>query len=920
MNIFCNSEGVIFNVTSERIFQGSAGANKIYFIGQFPASSQVMMSYHLPNGVLTHPKLLTPLSEITELQSPNGGKFSIWEGCIGASPQIKDGQIVKDGNGNIVYDLDYSITENHGRATIQFYVYDAAQGIITGGSAYNAKGKVIATASTTFDIEKGVPVVLPDSLDEEKDVAQLLEDILGYLANTQVLYGNAENDIKDLQTAIGTEADGETEATGIYAKIAAEASARQEEDGKLDEKIATEATTRESADKTLAENIAKKASVISVAMDNTTYVATFKLYADSGDAEPISTATIDLPLEDLNGKIDAEATERAKADNKHSEDIETLKGNVSNLSTRVSTSTAKSISVSVDPTTYVATFKLLNASGGELSKAEIDLPLESMVVGGYYDDTSKKIKLGLQNGGEVEFSVDDLVGGLAPVVDGKIPSRYIPENFKINEDTIKAALTTESNKDWTSDEQASVCGTIGAAVEADIDEALDEIIEIQDALIEGGVPIDIGAKNIEDGTGKGAVQQVGYDEVPGAVASGDGAVAFGGKRFDKASDSSKPQTEAKGKQSFASGGSVVVEGDWSAGFGKDTKTHQRAAFAEGGGTVAGNKDDSADNYSFAHAEGEVTKAIGRGSHAEGYGGEAHGFHSHAEGVNTKTTTSGTHAEGIETVAGDTWENWVATNPDTTSIDLGAFEYPAHAEGYKSQATGYGSHAEGGETIANGVYAHTEGYLTEANEDNTHAEGALTKANGPCAHAEGFNTSANGDSSHAGGRCTIAGYDDQTVIGRYNKNKPNNIFEVGYGDGDAPSQRKNVFEVDKDGEAYAGGKKLLREGEGGTKYTYAILIPYAYGNSDSDYDWYGIMFQFHSDTSYTIDTVEMLLSVLPEGKVFPVTQSIPGEYARRDYMYSIRKLGDQLVVKTVHWPEGQSIIVFNGIKVEKIENY
>ena len=102
-----------------------------------------------------------------------------------------------------------------------------------------------------------------------------------------------------------------------------------------------------------------------------------------------------------------------------------------------------------------------------------------------------------------------------------------------------------------------------------------------------------------------------------------------------------------------------------------------------------------------------------------------------------------------------------------------------------------------------------------------------------------------------------------------------------------------------------------------KYTYVILIPYAYGDYDNEYDWCGIMFQFHSNTSYTIDTVETLISALPDGKVFPVTQSIPGGYSPRDYVYSIRRVGDKLEVASNHFTQA---IVFNEIKVEKIENY
>ena len=127
-----------------------------------------------------------------------------------------------------------------------------------------------------------------------------------------------------------------------------------------------------------------------------------------------------------------------------------------------------------------------------------------------------------------------------------------------------------------------------------------------------------------------------------------------------------------------------------------------------------------------------------------------------------------------------------------------------------------------------------------------------------------------------------------------------------------------FLVNTPKKPYHGANKKYVD-ERNPKYTYAILITYAYGDYDIDYDWYGIMFQFHSNTDYTITSVQTLLSALPEGKVFPVTQSVPGSYSPRDYVYSIRRVGNALVAKTAHWPNGQGI-VFDSIKVEKIENY
>lgn len=77
----------------------------------------------------------------------------------------------------------------------------------------------------------------------------------------------------------------------------------------------------------------------------------------------------------------------------------------------------KSITMSIDPTTYVLTINLLDANSNILSTQTVDLPLETMVVNASYDETNKKIILTLQNGETIEVSVADLVSGLASQTD-----------------------------------------------------------------------------------------------------------------------------------------------------------------------------------------------------------------------------------------------------------------------------------------------------------------------------------------------------------------------------------------------------------------------------------------------------------------------------------------------------------------------
>lgn len=140
------------------------------------------------------------------------------------------------------------------------------------------------------------------------------------------------------------------------------------------------------------------------------------------------------------------------------------------------------------------------------------------------------------------------------------------------------------------------------------------------------------------------------------------------------------------------------------------------------------------SYSYGVAEGETTKARGRGSHSEGSGTEATGEYSHAEGYHSYSTGDTAHSEG-----------W-----NTHSLGRGS-----HSEGEESRAEAVGSHAEGYNSKALAPYSHAEGTKTEAQGETAHSEGQNTKAIGSNSHAEGDTTIANGESSHAEGRQTAS---------------------------------------------------------------------------------------------------------------------------------------------------------------------
>ena len=78
---------------------------------------------------------------------------------------------------------------------------------------------------------------------------------------------------------------------------------------------------------------------------------------------------------------------------------------------------ASNITVEMSPDTYEITIQLWDQKGVKLgTAAKIDLPLESVVVSGYYDDNHKQLVLELKNGQTITIPVSSLISGLQPLI------------------------------------------------------------------------------------------------------------------------------------------------------------------------------------------------------------------------------------------------------------------------------------------------------------------------------------------------------------------------------------------------------------------------------------------------------------------------------------------------------------------------
>lgn len=90
---------------------------------------------------------------------------------------------------------------------------------------------------------------------------------------------------------------------------------------------------------------------------------------------------------------------------------------ISNLDTNVKANYAHTIILSMNTQTYELTMGIADYNGNVIDYGIVDLPLESMIVSGEYDETTKKIILTLESGSTIEFSVADLVDGLVSTTD-----------------------------------------------------------------------------------------------------------------------------------------------------------------------------------------------------------------------------------------------------------------------------------------------------------------------------------------------------------------------------------------------------------------------------------------------------------------------------------------------------------------------
>lgn len=265
--------------------------------------------------------------------------------------------------------------------------------------------------------------------------------------------------------------------TELTAAVEAEQSAREQADNTLQTNINNEASARTEADTTLGEridNVVNGTTIVSHAtaadkLNTNAGGATNPVYFENG----VPVATGDTLNKDISGTA-AKATADAS-------------GNT------ITSFYGHSLTMTIDPTTYVVTLSLLDAGGTALSTQTIDLPLESVVVSGSYDADTKEVVLTLQNGSEVRFSVADLVDGLASqsALDAEVQARQQADTTLQN--NINAEATARQQADTALGQRIDDLNATDIALSvADLNatnvaDGMEELVENISQITGGGV-------------------------------------------------------------------------------------------------------------------------------------------------------------------------------------------------------------------------------------------------------------------------------------------------------------------------------------------------------------------------------------------------------------------------------------------------
>ena len=186
---------------------------------------------------------------------------------------------------------------------------------------------------------------------------------------------------------------------------------------------------------------------------------------------------------DIARETRIENLENNKADKTEIPDVSSfINKNVNDLiNYELKTNTGSLISLNINSSNYVITIQLKNSDGTVISTDTIDLPLESVVVGGRYDNNTKKIILTLENGNVVDFSVADLVSGLQT----EITSNNMLESDLVDDSNSGHKFVSTSEKNNWNGKQDKLKAGNNISIENNVINATDTTYDVSNSSKDG---------------------------------------------------------------------------------------------------------------------------------------------------------------------------------------------------------------------------------------------------------------------------------------------------------------------------------------------------------------------------------------------------------------------------------------------------
>ena len=344
MVFIATSNATISASVPSMVAQGSILANEVMILAPFAASTSVTCAFILPNGVRTQEQLAEPaqmvgIDGIPPIKDDLGRYYNAWR-----------------------YTLDGALTEYAGDVTVQFFFRN--------GSV------ALASSASTFNVQAGVPVELPDEPSQD-----IYDQILRALSSLGARIDQTDANVAGLTSFVNS----------IFVRVESAESKNAQQDVQISE--------------------LQQYKVSRIFPSDETRVYAADPTGDVSFVLSLIPRAFSIPEYDISGMLETnDPTAPEKVANKRYVDAQ----DDSNRAYTDNNAVFR-VEISIDPQTYVLTATARNAVNNVMSQSSVDLPLESMVVGAEVVTVGgvDKLRLTLQNGNTVDIDVSDIVDGLA---------------------------------------------------------------------------------------------------------------------------------------------------------------------------------------------------------------------------------------------------------------------------------------------------------------------------------------------------------------------------------------------------------------------------------------------------------------------------------------------------------------------------